>query len=292
MIFLEIVTRNIPSTDKTLALYLEKEKNNISTLILGASQNKRAIDPKYLSLATLNMAHSRQDYWIDYQLLQKMSTQLPSLQRVVISSTARHFESPVGRSSWQFTPLLLHYDLNIFNRTTYFKDRLLFLSNPRFYDLQLRKYYLHKDRPKISELGYYYDSYRSPFIKLNLDSLEIQNTYVDNYPKLNKKNISYNYPWFSEIVKFCNEQNLDLVITSTPTLEIYNAHIDPLIIRRRDSILQHTVLKFPDVKLFNQENDISYKIEDFYDYNHLNHKGAEKFTKRLDNFIMKNFKSK
>jgi hypothetical protein len=282
---LEIATYTIPSSDKNVSLYLSKESNSITTLILGASQNKRAINSVFIDEKSINMSHSRQSYWKDYRILQTMSAKLPALKRVVISSTARHFESPLGNETWPLNPLLIYYDINLFQRTTYFKDRLLFLSNPRFYKLQLERYYINKDRPQINEMGYTYDDYRSPFIELNRDSVKIENAFINNYPKLQKENILLNYPWFLEIVNFCTRNNIELIITSTPTLQVYTHNIDPIIIKRRDSILRQTALKYSNVKLFNQEGNDLYKIEDFYDYNHLNSKGAEKFSKLLNKFI-------
>jgi len=273
------------SSDKNIAIYLSKEQNNVTTLILGASQNKRAINPKYLNQSALNMAHSRQDYWIDYQILKEMNTRLPSLEKVVISSTVRHFESPIGRKTWQLRPLLLHYDINLLDKKTYFKDRFLFLSNPRFYKIKLQKYYIDGYRPIISELGYVYDDENSPFNELNREPLRIKNNFLDRYPRLDKRNMQLNISGFLKIVQLCKEKNLKLIITSTPTLDIYTESIDTLIIKRRDSILKETVGQHNNIRLFNEESTDFYKAEDFFDYNHLNSKGAEKFTKKLDSFM-------
>jgi len=271
VIGIEVLVRNIPSGIKVASAYMKEEQGDINTLILGASQNKRAINPEFLTDKALSVAGTRQGYKTDYYLLHDIHPQLPKLKRIVISSTYRHFESsPNPKNFWKYRSHLYYLDVNAFERTTYFKDKLLFLGSPDFYSDQLESYYLKKEQPLYNIHGFQLNTDKTRFARLGYDEQKINATYIANYPPLDKKYLENSSKWFERILAYCMERELEVIISLTPVYGNFKEAIAPEVIQRRDSILKNALNKYPEVRVFNQEDS---------------KEGAEKFTKKLDAFL-------
>jgi hypothetical protein len=75
-----------------------------------------------------------------------------------------------------------------------------------------------------------------------------------------------------------------------PLYKTYLEKRNPEMLMRRDSILNVIAMRYPNVRIFNKEADtIQFKVSDFNNHNHLNPKGAKKFTKELNTFINTQF---
>lgn len=283
----ELLTRNIPSSVSISGQQLEEEKAIIETLILGASQNKRAINPAHLSSKTLTVAGTRQGHKTDYYLLKDLHKQLPNLKQVVIGATYRHFESkPNPKDFWKYRAHLLYYNVNAFERPSYFKDKLLYLSNTRFYTNQLESYYFNNKKPSYNRFGYQLTEQLDRFGTLKYNEQSIHNSYN---PKMNtfldKQYLSFTTKWFHKVLRYCQENNLEVILTKTPTYELYREHQDGEVLHRRDSIVKVVLAKYPNIKLFDQEENTDYQVHHYLNENHLNPNGAQVFTKKLDAFL-------
>ncbi len=288
VITIEILTRKIPSSATVGATILKESKDEINTLVLGASQNKRAINPEFLSQKTLNVAGTKQGYKADYYLVKDLQQQLPQLKRVILACTYRHFESPSNpKNFWKYRAFLHYYNVNAFERTTYFKDRLLFLSNPDFYAKQLKAHYINKTAYTYNKFGFQTDTIDSRFGKLNYNKIEIEKTYRPKYPPTSKVFLESNSIWFHKLIQLCQAKNLEIVISLTPVYDSYKKQREPDALMRRDSILNELTHSYNNIKLFDMENNGEFEVNDYLNENHLNARGAEKFTRTLDTFLSK-----
>lgn len=281
------MVRNIPSSVSISGAQLAADKDDITTLVLSASQNKRAINPEYLSSPALTVAGTRQGHKTDYYLLKDLHKQLPKLKRVFIGTTTRHFESsPNPQNFWKYRAHLLYYNVNAFERTVYFKDKLLFLGNTDFYSEQIKNFYIRKERSKYNRFGFQLKGQKNRFAQYEYDEKAIMNSFdPTNYPPLNKhylKNSSY---WFHKLIDYCNKHNIQVILTKTPTFKNYRAIQDPAVVRRRDSIIGLVMQENEKVLLFDQEENTDYTADHFLNENHLSPKGAKLFTERLDTFL-------
>jgi len=287
---IEAAVRNIPNSVSVSGKQLAKEGKTIETLILGASQNKRAINPEFLSQNTITVAGTRQGHKTDYYLLKDLHKQLPNLKQVVIAATYRHFESrPNSKNFWKYRSHLLYYDVNAFERTVYFKDKLLYLGNTNFYSDQLIAYYLKNEKAVYNNFGFQIEGQRDRFKKLGYDETRVFETYTpNNYPDLNKEYIEYTTGWFYKVLSYCKENKLDVILTQTPTYKLYRDHQEAAVLHRRDSIVNDALKKYPKIRLLNEEESDDYKVQHYLNENHLNPAGAKIFTKKLDTFITTN----
>ena len=288
IVLIEVIVRCIPSSVQVSSHYLEQEKEEITTLILGASQNKRAINPEFLTHKTLTVAGTRQGHKTDYYLLQDLKPQLPKLKTIVISSTYRHFESPPNpKNFWKYRSLYHYYGVNAFERPAYFKDELLFLGNPNFYTQQLKSHYLAKTPFTYNQYGFQTDTIRHRFSKLKYDPERIKETYIPTYPATDIRYLAYSASWLEKILAYCEEQQLEVVLALTPVYESYREVQDVTMIQRRDSVLNSVQQSYPQLHILDLEESPVFTVYDYMNENHLNPRGAQKFTKKLDEFLRK-----
>ena len=92
------------------------------------------------------------------------------------------------------------------------------------------------------------------------------------------------------MLDYLAEKKLKVVITSLPMHKYYLKERNPNILKRRDSILDLVLKNYSNVKAFRKEEDtIQFTTRDYINHNHLNPRGAEKFTKELNSFIKEQF---
>ena len=204
-----------------------------------------------------------------------------------MSSTYRHFESrPNHKEFCKYSGHLYYYNVNAFNRPTYFKDELLFLSNPDFYSQLLKKYYVDKEKYTYNRWGFQTDTLKSRFKSFNYDKESLESSYKNNYPEVKKEYLAETSDWLHKVLEICARRNIEVIITLTPVYSDYYANqIKKGVITRRDSILRRVLIKYPSTRIFDEERNTDFTVYDFLNENHLNPRGAEKFTKKLNFFI-------
>ena len=90
----------------------------------------------------------------------------------------------------------------------------------------------------------------------------------------------------AESLNYLSEEDLAVVICKLPMYKTYHGRENPDILRRRDSVLQDALQKYPKVKLLDLETDtINFKVTDYWNQSHLNPDGAIKFTERLNELL-------
>lgn len=289
LILVEWLTINIPSTYLVNKKYIEKSGNTIETLILGTSHVMNAVNPAWMRSPALNLASGNQLLDTDFKLFLGMNKKLPALKNVVLEVSYSHFEiQPNGKDFWKNSLYLKYYDVNCFERTTYFKDKFIYLSNPTFFSERIKEYYIdNKNIPELNEYAFNSNDGYGQFEKLNynkqrIDSLKRFRINTEANETLFKRNATLFYI-FIAILK---SENKNIVISTTPVYSTYLQKRNPEILRRRDSIFSVIKREYPSVKFLNVEADTTtYKLEHFWNHSHLNPSGAKIFTKQLDSII-------
>ena len=67
--------------------FIQNHTNEIEILFLGSSQVERAINPKFLTPVSINLANSSQRLYEDFELLKRFNKELPNLNVVLIEIT-------------------------------------------------------------------------------------------------------------------------------------------------------------------------------------------------------------
>ena len=288
---MEYLSRELPSVFKVNAEYIERENDNFETLVLGSSQIQSAVNPEWLDSPTLNVASGDQHHDTDYKLLKSFQKKIPQLKTVVMEVSYSHFELPHnGKEFWKNSLYLKYYGANCFERSTYFKDKLLYLSNPRFFSERLNERYIKKSSTAaFNDFGFNTENYKGQFKVLGHDEEKIANMprfKINTEPNL--KTFGTNVQLFGEMLDFLAHKHLNVIIVKAPMYKTYHERKNKAILGRRDSVLADVLQKYPKVKLLDLETDtINFNVHDYWNQSHLNPHGAKKFTSRLNLLINK-----
>jgi cupin superfamily acireductone dioxygenase involved in methionine salvage len=279
VLLIEFGIRNLRtefSINKTL---LENETEVIHTLILGTSQLSKGINAELLEDNTANLASSSQHHNVDFALLKEIVPNLSNLKIVFLELSYAHLELQHSTERfWKNSIYYSYFNVNLFNRRAYFKDKLLYISNPEYFSRLLKMKFIQKEPSSLNDKA---------FDTLGFDGIFKRNNYK-NIDKINvnglenKENLAvyeYNTSHFIKMLTYLENKNLNIVILSPPTHKLYVENRNNNIVKRRDSFINKLKNKYPKITFLNLENDtITFRTKDYRDFNHLNPDGAKKLT--------------
>ena len=172
----------------------------------------------------------------------------------------------------------------------WFKDHLIYISNPPFFSDAIYKEYFSKAEGDVfNEFGFNVNCYDGAFSRNNFDEEKIAQLDFVVHTSENKEIFNHNSSYFLNMIKELETMGMEVIVTTTPLYKTYKEKRNLHILKRRDSILQAVEQRFPNVRIFNCEADCAeFTVTDFLNYNHLNVEGARKFTEKLEYFLQNN----
>ena len=278
----------IPQSYQNKAAYLNTHGQSIQVASFGSSQMQNAINPEFLDVEAINFGSTSQHHKLDFEILKQIKDRLPNLKTVIFEVSYSHFELPHNSDEfWKNTVYYNFFDVNAFNRKTYFKDRLLFISRPDFYAKALKDFYFTKKNVGVfNTYGYKTNDTLGKFFKLKYNTNRIAKQGVEIHKKQNNAAFKINTAYFENIVKYTKEHNLSMVIVTLPMYTTFLRERNPSITFKRDSVLLSLKNKYSNLRLYSKEEDtVSYNVLDFKNESHLNSFGAEKYTKALNSYL-------
>lgn len=277
----EIVCRKLPSNYAVIAEYLESEAAEIEIMAVGTSQLKDALNPALMPVPTVNLASGNQHHDTDFKLYKEISKRLPQLNTVVLEASYSHFEMPHnGKDFWKNSVYELYYDVNCFERPTWFKDRLLYISNPSYFSSQILSHYgTDADPTGFNRYGFDTLNFEGRFKRLGFNEEMIAGT---NFrisripdPALYKHNAAF----FLKMIEEITAADKQVIIVKPPMYKTFLPERTPAILRRRDSLLNKISQLYPEIKFLDLEEDtINFKAIHYWNQSHLNPAGARVFT--------------
>jgi hypothetical protein len=285
---LEYSVLQIPTSYKVTGEYLDNNTEDIEVVFLGSSQIKNSINPKHIDKNSINLSSTSQHHNTDFRILKQTRDRLKNTKVVILEVSYGHFELPHNtKYFWKNNLFLKYYSVNTFDRATYFKDRLIYLSRPGFFSSQIVKYYIKKDSTSfsINEFGFDENNFKGKFMKFNYDDTKLLETNVKIERRAYLNLFDYNVNYFYRMLDYCKKEGLNIVISSPPTYKSYNDLRNPNILRRRDSILNIVSKRYEGIYFFNSEEDSDFTAKSFRNENHLNPNGAELYSKKMNDLL-------
>ena len=287
----EYFTLKIPSSFAVNKERIANENEEIQTLVLGSSQLMNAINPEWLSTPTLNVASGDQHHDTDFKLYQGLQVKLPKLNSVVLEVSYSHFELPHnGKDFWKNNLYYHYYQINCFERTAYFKDGLVYISNTQFFSKMVNEYYIQKSKiPEINAFGFNKADGYQQFAKFDFDKkrIDAMRSFKININP-NRKVFKENTQLFFEMLDTLQAHQKQVVICSPPMYASFVKMRNPEILHRRDSIFEEIQKKYPNILFLKAEEDtLQYTLPYFWNQSHLNPKGANLFSIQLDSVLQK-----
>ena len=220
--------------------YYHENKQDFEVLVLGSSQMKDAVNPEWMNMPTLNMASGNQHHDTDFKILKTVVPQLPRLKTVVLEVSYSHLELPHnGKEFWKNGIYYTYYGVNAFERPAWFKDRLIYLSNPRFFSERLIGHYKKTDPPAgFSTYGFDTLNYGGLFqdLKYSEAAIETKQRFRINEtenPVIFRKNTAL----LHEILEYLDDNGIQVVLCTAPMYKSYLPRRNSKITDRRDSVL-------------------------------------------------------
>lgn len=278
---LELLVLNIPINYKVFGNYLNTHSQEIEVMAFGSSQMKCGFNPALSDESAINFASTSQHHNEDFHILKGTIDRLPKLKYVLLEVSYNHLELPHHPNDyWKNTIYLKYYNVNAFERPTWFKDRLVYLSNPRFYSYKLLDYYYYNtDTSQLNEFGFDTNNYEGAFKKLNYDETKIASHKFKIISREDTDIFKKNTAYLFEMLDYAKAENLKVIVCALPLYKTYLQERNPNVVRRRDSVLSVIKKKYSNVILLNEETDtLQFTAKDFLNENHLNPDGAKKFT--------------
>ncbi len=285
------------------SLYKEKyngainQKDSIQVLILGNSHATYAVDPAcFEEYYAYNIANVNQFIYFDKRLTLKLINEgIPNLRYVFISVDYHSlYNSSQGiRDIWSFYGNGIKYKDKDYTYCNISPFLWGYTPSVAFSLLKkkLIRYWHYGDRPILD-----FDVEQGVSITDTIyrGFISYTDTDYDSFNKLKYKNraeefdepeISEREDVLNDLTDFIIQLKKDSIIPilfSSPTYIEYNSYLNSEIIRCNQININGICSKY-NLEYWDCTKDINFKKEDFYNYDHLNKRGAKKFSKILAN---------
>lgn len=251
---------------------LDELKNNIKTLILGSSHGLAAFNPDISKDKSIfNLCFGSQDLYYSYKMYEKYASELKNLKTVLCFYSVFSPGSDLTKSPYkhliQYYKYVYDIDYRDENDKIYYKKELDFL-NKRFCNIYKNENYRGFQALEGSNID---DEKGRHEIKAHVKISNLHTNQEDYILKMYDIAKKYNHkliivipafsPKYYEICKEeCEKQNVayDKIFSSV-----------------------YEIQKDKDIEIMNFFEYEGFEQGDFYDYEHMNNKGANKITKLI-----------
>lgn len=281
LLFIELKLSKRQSVYHIQKYQLEKNISKIDILILGNSHAFEGINPQQLSENAFNLAGSGQDFTIDLLLLKKYIHKLANLNYVIIPISYHSFfykieDSPIDKNRIGFYKKV--YGINLCNNNNI--SNLFWIPQ---YGLKESFYYTFE---KSNNENFLMTNGHIQYSINSNDYLAVTNQKKANknlnvYHKLmNVELFDYNYIKLVSIIELLKNKNITPVLVSIPTYKTYYNNLQPLYKEMMTNGISKLCSQY-NLSYLNFLDSPNYKATDFRNSNHLNSRGAIKFSKEL-----------
>lgn len=282
----EIALRNIPNDYQYKFRYISKNASEIEILILGNSHSFYAINPEFFTQNTFNCAGVSQSYDIDYEIIKLFTEQWINLEKIIIpiSYFSFYFDLRSSPEEWRYDNYLRYWD---FENRGYFKFELLSRAFKQNINRIVRYYLLGKDPRIINKLGWGNNYKKQASISMSESAKNriSKHNFFEKGAKVESIEFKRQSESLRSIIQFCIQNQIEVVFILTPLTDEYMQESNEaqwgIVSNELDLILKTCY----DCHFYDFRNHIRFKKEDFYDSDHLNERGANKFSLILDSII-------
>ena len=277
---LEYIAQHTPNSYKYKDEYITNNCDSINTIILGSSHSFYGINPEFLGNNSFNLANVSQDLKFDSYLLNCYIDKCYNLKTLIVPiSYFTLYETPLDRGEEKFRVKFYERYMG-YNDTIQNRFEKLEIYNLQIFQEKIMKY-LKCLCDIDTDFGYDSNGWATGYsvskIDKNIESDAIK-TVTRHTP--NGKYLKENIEYLNQIAEICEQHNVRLYFITAPTLSAYHNKIDANRWNFTKSVINEVCIKY-NASYFNYLNDDRFDKSDFYDIDHLCHKGAEKFSKIL-----------
>jgi len=273
-----------PNSFSVKKALLERQAQDVEVLVLGSSHAYFDVLPELLGRPAFNLADVSQSLFYDRALLKKYLGRMPSLKLVVlpVSYFSIGYQLDDGVERWRSYYYYKYYglhhrdwrqDWNVRNFSAYFLcDKQLGGARNVFFG-------------KIKDVSGDYDPsggwtnrVDNPAGEKPLSLSESAQVALKRHRTLMKtQHVQENAVILEDIIHEMKVRGIKLVLVTTPVTRYYGDGMDAVQYQQMQDILKRLSSDY-GVNYFNYSLDSRFSDEDFYDSDHLNLQGAQKFS--------------
>ena len=283
LISFEILLRNIPNDFDYKKKYLDANSNRIKVLFLGSSHIYYGANPVYTKLKSFNSSHISQSLNYDFSILNKYEKKWDNLKYIIVPVDyfSMYYTLETGVEKWRIKNYNIYYGINHGEDYSYNFEIATgkFLNNIK----RLKNSLLHRGSDiTCNSLGWG-NTYHSTDSQ---DLFETGITAAKRHTMIKDDMIfSKNIEAIKNILYFSKQNEIKILFVTTPAYKTYVENLDKSQLNHMISTISGIVSKHSNAKYYNLLNDKKFKDSDFYDADHLNERGAKRFTLLMDSLI-------
>lgn len=277
----ELLVRGVPNPYSTKKEAIERYGKDTQTVILGASRSYYGIIADSLP-NTLNLANISQNFEYDYRILEMADSCMPGLRTIVLPLfMSSFFEPPFEEgSSWGLENYYKMYmGIPKYGDFSYHNLELPYFAS---YSGKIKNLLMRKQGPQASPKGFgldYEQSLGPEQIAAQAKGSAARQIFPHDY-------VDYNVGWFRKIADYARKRNIRLILVGMPLTDVFIKELgDDSQIRLTGEIMDGLQKRY-HFEYYDFERDTTFHYEDFYDPDHLDRAGAEKFTKLLRDSVL------
>jgi hypothetical protein len=286
LVFFELGLNEVVNSFNFKRDNLVKKADSIQLLIVGSSQTTFGVNPSYFSVRSFNLANPSQSIYYDTRLVLNNLSKLPQLKCVVLTVSYFSFGYQVidGPENWrdfyyrQFWDITYEgidrWDLRNYSKMALYKPDTALRYAMRNFNVALASRYSSNGFYKRDTIG------NNRRINDSLGRARVR--FHDHYFKDDQ--VERNVNDLKLLLKQLKTHNIKTILITPPVWSSYSRYADSDRLRSNKKIIDDICSSLGCTYL-NYFTDDRFVKEDFYDNDHLNYLGAEKFTKMLDKEI-------
>ncbi len=282
--FLETSLRRVPNSYNTKRRFLESRLPNIEVLALGSSVGAMGLKPDELSAPAFNLSNISQSLIVDGQLFGKYLPRLPNLKVLVLNLFYPSLESRMagGEEAWR----------------NFFYQRFFEVpgDGTRQEQLDVRALSLFHLYGPSASAKYFRNGFKAEFDRIEESGWQPSQGNLWEAPEASARRwieahhkgmhpeyVEENARAIESMIEAAVARNVKVALLYLPTIAEYSRRADPEKLARHRAVLEGLERKYPGhVVRKDYFNDSRFTHEDFSDADHLNVRGASKFSRLVD----------
>jgi len=285
---MEVLLQHIPNDYKYKKEYLEKNAENIETLILGSSHAFFGLNPIYFSKKTFNTSNISQSLNYDYQIVNKYLNNSTSLRTIIlpISYFTLFGKLEEGEEAWRVKNYVLYYRLNTATKLTNYSE--IFSNKFTVNFDRLYAYYIKNESSiSCSTLGWglNYKSTNAQDLSKTGKIASERHTRKDIHSIESQIIFNENITILQSLIEWCISRNVNIVFITPPAYKTYTQCLNKEQLSITVETINDICSQYPNCTYLNLLNDTNFVAKDYYDADHLSEIGAKKLSIKMNEIL-------
>lgn len=284
LVTLEYNLRQVPNPYKYKYDWMQKNADDVETLIFGSSHTFYGIRPEFIDGKAFSLANVSQGLRQDLFLLEYWADRYKKLKTIIVPISFYSWFSKGlehGSEAYRCRYYKIYMDCDLYSDFSLYN---LEISDYRTAQGKLDKIRSHETDPGCNEYGW-----GKTYTLASKDLLKWENgkeasAAVERHTAKSWDYIEDNLMIMRKIAQFCKNRNIQLILITTPCWHTYYDNLDKEQLSKMYE-LTYQFQKESGALYFDFLRDKRFEADDFFDSNHLSDVGAVKFTKILNSIM-------